>query len=57
MDAKYTYFLWRPVTAIRAVDTDGNAETTADPNWLPEVTKTNERAAVTCKTGPGNSHH
>jgi membrane-associated phospholipid phosphatase len=34
-DAKYTYQLWRPVTAIRLADTDGNPNTTADPNWLP----------------------
>jgi hypothetical protein len=39
-DAKYTFNLWRPVTAIRAADTDGNPDTAADPNWLPEVTKT-----------------
>jgi hypothetical protein len=32
-DAKYTYNFWRPVTAIRAGDTDGNAQTTADPSW------------------------
>jgi hypothetical protein len=34
-DAKYTYNLWRPVTAIRAADTDGNAATVADANWSP----------------------
>ncbi|HEY2372645.1 MAG TPA: vanadium-dependent haloperoxidase [Gaiellaceae bacterium] len=34
-DAKYTYELWRPVTAIRLADTDGNPDTVADPNWLP----------------------
>jgi hypothetical protein len=34
-DAKYTYHLWRPVTAIRLADTDGNPNTVADPNWLP----------------------
>jgi membrane-associated phospholipid phosphatase len=34
-DAKYTYRLWRPVTAIRLADTDGNPLTVADPNWLP----------------------
>jgi membrane-associated phospholipid phosphatase len=34
-DAKYTYQLWRPVTAIRLADTDGNPDTVADPNWLP----------------------
>src|SRR5207253_4302570 len=30
-DAKYTYNFWRPVTAIRAADTDGNPGTAADP--------------------------
>jgi len=39
-DAKYTYNFWRPVTAIRAADTDGNPETQVDPNWLPETGKT-----------------
>ena len=39
-DAKYTYNLWRPVTAIRAADTVNNPETVADPNWLPEVGNT-----------------
>ena len=39
-DAKYTYNFWRPVTAIRAADTDDNSATFADPNWLPEVGKT-----------------
>jgi PAP2 superfamily len=39
-DAKYTYNFWRPVTAIRAADTDNNPETQADPNWLPEAGKT-----------------
>jgi membrane-associated phospholipid phosphatase len=39
-DAKYTYNLWRPVTAVRAADTDSNPDTMADPNWLPEVGKT-----------------
>ena len=39
-DAKYVYNFWRPVTAIRAADTDNNPETLADPNWLPETTNT-----------------
>jgi hypothetical protein len=39
-DAKYTYNFWRPVTAIRAGDSDNNPETAGDPNWLPEVGKT-----------------
>jgi hypothetical protein len=36
-DAKYAYHFWRPVTAIRAADSDGNAATAADPNWTPLV--------------------
>jgi len=39
-DAKYTYNLWRPVTAIRAAATDSNPETAEDPNWLPQAGKT-----------------
>ncbi|HEX8076692.1 MAG TPA: vanadium-dependent haloperoxidase [Chthoniobacterales bacterium] len=34
-DSKYTYGFWRPVTAIRAGETDGNPETAPDPNWTP----------------------
>ena len=33
-DAKYYYNFWRPVTAIRAGDTDGNPETAPDPAWI-----------------------
>jgi hypothetical protein len=32
-DAKYTYSNWRPVTAIRAGDTDGNSATAPDVTW------------------------
>jgi hypothetical protein len=39
-DAKYAYNRWRPVTAIRAADTDDNPDTTPDANWLPEVGNT-----------------
>ncbi|HEX6481692.1 MAG TPA: vanadium-dependent haloperoxidase [Ktedonobacteraceae bacterium] len=34
-DAKYYYQLWRPVTAIRLADTDGNPATVGDPTWTP----------------------
>jgi hypothetical protein len=34
-ETKYHYRFWRPVTAIRLADIDGNAATTADPNWTP----------------------
>ena len=36
-DAKYVYNTWRPITAIRNADKDGNSATTADPNWLPLI--------------------
>ncbi|MBI3408549.1 MAG: phosphatase PAP2 family protein [Planctomycetes bacterium] len=34
-NTKYVDNFWRPITAIRAGDTDGNAATTADPTWTP----------------------
>jgi hypothetical protein len=32
-DTRYHYNFWRPVTAIRAGETDGNDATSADPTW------------------------
>jgi hypothetical protein len=32
-DAKYTYGFWRPVTAIRNGDADGNDATLVEPGW------------------------
>ncbi|WP_291983891.1 Ig-like domain-containing protein [Candidatus Accumulibacter sp. ACC005] len=34
-DAKYHYSAWRPITAIRAADVDGNDATTAEAQWTP----------------------
>jgi hypothetical protein len=34
-DAKYAYHVWRPVTAIRNADADGNPDTAGDPAWTP----------------------
>jgi membrane-associated phospholipid phosphatase len=34
-DAKYSYLVWRPVTAIRLGDTIGNPAITGDPAWTP----------------------
>jgi membrane-associated phospholipid phosphatase len=41
-DAKYTYQLWRPITAIRLADTNVNndengiePQIVGDPNWVP----------------------
>ena len=32
-DAKYSYMLWRPITAVRNADDDGNPATASDPAW------------------------
>lgn len=37
-DNKYAYDDWRPVTAIRVADTDGNDVTEPDPDWISLVT-------------------
>ncbi len=37
METKYYYNRWRPVTAIRAADTDGNPSTGPDTGWLPLI--------------------
>jgi membrane-associated phospholipid phosphatase len=34
-ESKYHYRFWRPVTAIREADADGNSETEADPAFTP----------------------
>jgi hypothetical protein len=39
-NAKYHYKLWRPVTAIRAGDTDGNDDTLVDTGWSPMLPAT-----------------
>jgi hypothetical protein len=36
-DAKYTYTFWRPVTAIRNGDLDGNDGTVPEPGWMPFI--------------------
>jgi hypothetical protein len=33
--AKFDFAFWRPITAIRLADTDGNPATTPDPTWTP----------------------
>jgi hypothetical protein len=40
-EAKYTYNAWRPTSAIRLADTDGNAATTAEIDWTPHVNTPN----------------
>lgn len=36
-ESKYHFNTWRPVTAIRAAQSDGNAETEFDAAWTPEM--------------------
>jgi hypothetical protein len=36
-DAKLAYGQWRPLTAIREAEHDGNPATAGDPNWIPRV--------------------
>ncbi len=37
LESKYYYDTWRPYTAIRNAESDGNPETKADKNWEPEM--------------------
>jgi hypothetical protein len=47
-ETKYTFNFWRPITAIRAGDTDGNDDTIGNPGWenllntpaIPDYTST-----------------
>jgi hypothetical protein len=37
LEAKYYYHFWRPLTAIRNGDIDGNDSTERDPSWMPFI--------------------
>jgi hypothetical protein len=53
-DSKYHYLFWRPYTAIRHADIDGNSATEADPSWLPLLNTPNHPeypAAHGCGSG------
>jgi len=53
-DSKFYYNFWRPVTAIRAGDTDDNDATERDPLWEPLATTPNHPeypSAHGCFTG------
>ena len=54
MNAKYHFSFWRPITAIRNAEIDGNPDTIADPTWTPlGTTPTHPEfpAAHGCVTG------
>ena len=40
-DNKYAYSAWRPITAIRLANEDGNPLTDPDPTWTPLLTTPN----------------
>ena len=37
LEAKYHYNFWRPITAIRNGDRNGNRATERDPDWTPLI--------------------
>jgi hypothetical protein len=39
LDANYHYYYWRPESAIRLGNSDGNDETEGDPDWLPYLSE------------------
>jgi len=40
-ESKYFYNFWRPITAIRLGDQDGNPDTEVDPDWQPLINTPN----------------
>jgi len=57
-ESKYFYEFWRPTSAIRFADTDGNAATTMDAAWTPVVPTPNHPeypAAHNCANGAGTT--
>jgi vanadium-dependent haloperoxidase-like protein len=40
-ESKYLYNFWRPITAIRLGDQDGNPATALDPDWQPLINTPN----------------
>ena len=45
-DSKFYYNFWRPVTAIRNADIDGNPSTERDTSWLPLVVTPNHQEYI-----------
>src|SRR5439155_17632133 len=48
MNAKYHFSFWRPVTAIRNGDIDGNPATIADSTWTPLAITPNHPGISCC---------
>lgn len=50
-DAKYTFNFWRPITAIRAADTDDNVATVPDTTWAPYLSTPNHPSYISGHSG------
>lgn len=48
MDGKYAYDLWRPITAIRNAEADGNPATEPDADWRPLLRNTPPHPEYPC---------
>lgn len=68
-DSKYAYDSWRPITAIRSGDLDGNPLTIADPTWnslnpapahpsyISTLSALSMASALILEDAFGNDHH
>ena len=54
-ESKYHFNFWRPVTAIRAGETDGNAATEPDPGWTPVAGTPNHPEYPAAHTASGGA--
>lgn len=52
-ETKYTYGTWRPITAIRLAESDGNDETAADETWVPYLETPNHPDYVSGHSATG----
>ena len=52
-DTKYHYGTWRPITAIRLAETDGNDSTVADSEWVPYLETPNHPDYVSGHSATG----
>lgn len=53
-ESKALYSFWRPITAIRLGDEDGNAKTDADPDWTSAIANPpypDHTSGYNCATG------
>src|SRR5262245_5079893 len=53
---KYHWLFWRPITAIREGDDDGNPKTDGDPNWTPLFDPAPQQGGPPLATPPFPDH-